>query len=40
MRRSRRDRDEHDVDLRRAEVGLPTLASYLAEMTRICAQST
>ncbi|WP_430501472.1 DUF6624 domain-containing protein [Micromonospora trifolii] len=31
-------RDEPAVERRRAEAGLPTLASYLAEMTTICAQ--
>ncbi|MEU8423182.1 DUF6624 domain-containing protein [Micromonospora sp. NPDC048835] len=31
-------RDEPGVERRRAEAGLPTLASYLAEMTTICAQ--
>ncbi|MGC4837815.1 DUF6624 domain-containing protein [Micromonospora vinacea] len=31
-------RDEPEVERRRAEAGLPTLASYLAEMTTICAQ--
>ncbi|MET8203399.1 DUF6624 domain-containing protein [Micromonospora taraxaci] len=30
--------DEPGVERRRAEAGLPTLASYLAEMTTICAQ--
>jgi hypothetical protein len=33
-------RDEPGVERRRAEAGLPTLASYLAEMTTICAQDT
>ncbi|WP_198041501.1 DUF6624 domain-containing protein [Micromonospora chokoriensis] len=33
-------RDEPRVERRRAEAGLPTLASYLAEMTTICAQDT
>ncbi|WP_422739811.1 DUF6624 domain-containing protein [Micromonospora sp. WMMD729] len=33
-------RDEAGVEGRRAEAGLPTLASYLAEMTKICAQDT
>ncbi|MEV7332156.1 DUF6624 domain-containing protein [Micromonospora sp. NPDC093244] len=33
-------RNEADVERRRAEAGLPTLASYLAEMTTICAQDT
>ncbi|WP_435208372.1 DUF6624 domain-containing protein [Micromonospora sp. bgisy143] len=32
-------RDEAGVEGRRAEAGLPTLASYLAEMTTICAQN-
>ncbi|WP_410812675.1 DUF6624 domain-containing protein [Micromonospora sp. 067-2] len=31
-------RDEPGVEQRRAQAGLPTLASYLAEMTTICAQ--
>ncbi|MET8529687.1 DUF6624 domain-containing protein [Micromonospora sp. NPDC005172] len=31
-------RDEADVERRRAEAGLPSLASYRAEMTTICAQ--
>ncbi|WP_433538492.1 DUF6624 domain-containing protein [Micromonospora sp. CA-249363] len=33
-------RDEPGVERRRAEAGLPTLASYLAEMTTICAEDT
>ncbi|MEV0212947.1 DUF6624 domain-containing protein [Micromonospora sp. NPDC050695] len=33
-------RDEAGVERRRADAGLPTLASYLAEMTTICAQDT
>ncbi|WP_433120559.1 DUF6624 domain-containing protein [Micromonospora sp. CA-246542] len=33
-------RDEPGVERRRAEAGLPTLTSYLAEMTTICAQDT
>ncbi|MGV9212919.1 DUF6624 domain-containing protein [Micromonospora sp. RB23] len=33
-------RDEPGVERRRAGAGLPTLASYLAEMTTICAQDT
>lgn len=32
--------DEPGVERRRAEAGLPTLASYLAEMTTICAQDS
>ncbi|MBM0277352.1 DUF6624 domain-containing protein [Micromonospora tarensis] len=31
-------RDESGVERRRADAGLPTLASYLTEMTAICAQ--
>ncbi|MFI6259990.1 DUF6624 domain-containing protein [Micromonospora zamorensis] len=33
-------RDEADVERRRAEAGLPTLASYLAEVTTVCPQDT
>ncbi|MEU4555115.1 DUF6624 domain-containing protein [Micromonospora violae] len=33
-------RDEPGVERRRAEASLPTLASYLAEMTTICAQDS
>ncbi|MEU1399150.1 DUF6624 domain-containing protein [Micromonospora zamorensis] len=33
-------RDEADVERRRAEAGLPTLASYLAELTTVCPQDT